>query len=278
MTTAAERAETYLRLMAESELRRALAYPRYRAAAAAGAAPGGALGGPPFPPAARPAAPPGPVRGPALRPAAGVPVAGVPVAGGPYRGLGGPADAGRPGRRAGPVADAARPAGGAAAAWPATAVSRSPRPRQPWAGCGQVASALVMAGTISEAAARTVLDSLTDALALRGKLAAGPAVPARLAPGRWGPGSPWRPGSPPPPLPGGGPVRAVPIGSSAAPRARRVPGRGSPARPGPGPGPGGAHRGRGEHPAARLPSPGSRPRGAGRRPRRAALRPPHRRR
>ena len=38
VTTPAERAETYLRLMAESELRRALAYPRYESPGSAGAA------------------------------------------------------------------------------------------------------------------------------------------------------------------------------------------------------------------------------------------------
>jgi hypothetical protein len=119
----------------------------------------------------------------------------------------------------------------------------------------QVASALVAAGTISEATARTVLDSLSDALSLRGKLAA-----RRLyqppGPRWWGPGSPWQPGSPPPPLPAG-PVRAVPIGSTVPL------------------GPGGS---RGEAAllalivapdravltaAARLPSPGSQARGAG---------------
>jgi hypothetical protein len=120
---------------------------------------------------------------------------------------------------------------------------------------GQVASALVMAGTISETTARTVLDSLTDALAVRGKLAAG-----RLyqppGPRWWGPGSPWQPGAPPPPLPAG-PVRAVPIGSTLPL------------------GPGGSLGQAGLlalvvapdravlTAAERLPSPGSQPRGAG---------------
>ena len=119
---------------------------------------------------------------------------------------------------------------------------------------GQVASALVAAGTISEASARTVLDSLTDALSLRGKLA-GRRLYQPPGPRWWGPGSPWQPGSPPPPLPAA-PVRAVPIGS-ALPL-----------------GPGGS---RGEAAllalivapdravltaAARLPPPGSQPRGA----------------
>ena len=60
--TAAERAETYLRLMAESELRRALAYPRHEAPGRLACPRGGALGRPPLQPAARPAASPG--RGP----------------------------------------------------------------------------------------------------------------------------------------------------------------------------------------------------------------------
>ena len=142
VTTPAERAETYLRLMAESELRRALAYPGYESPGSPGL-PSGVrsavrlsrpLLAPLLPPvrsaARRSGVPTSPwltspwltvpvVEVPVVEvPVVEVPVVEVTVADGSYRGLGGPADAGRPGRRAGPVADPAGPAAGAAAAAP----------------------------------------------------------------------------------------------------------------------------------------------------------------
>lgn len=213
MTTAAERAETYLRLMAESELRRALAQPRYQSP-----------GSPGLPPAVRSAVRLSrPLLAPLLPPVRSAARLSGPLLASPW--LASPwlaslwptartaASAARRTRAVEPVL------------WRTLRTRHAVRPQPPGHGrsaeplaeaavgrVGQVASALVIAGTISEAAARTVLDSLTDALSLRGKLAA-----ERLyqPPGpRWrGPGSPWRPGSPPPPLPAG-PVRAVPIGST----------------------------------------------------------------
>ena len=135
---------------------------------------------------------------------------------------------------------------------------------------GQVASALVMAGTISEATARTVLDSLTDALSLRGKLAARPAVPAAWPP-VVGAGFSLAAGVPSTPA-AGGPRAGGPDRVDAASGARRVPGRGSPARAGPGPGPGGAYRGRAAA-LARFPAPWGGALAAA-----PALRSPHRRR
>ena len=216
VTTAAERAEAYLRLMAESELRHALAYP-----------PCGSPAPPALPPAVRSAVRLSrPLLAPLLPPVRSA------------------------ARRSGPLLASARlTSPWLTSLWPTarTAVSaarRSPAGRavepvllrtlrarpaaraqppgrgrlaQPPAGAGvdrvgQVATALVMAGTISEATGRAVLDTLTDALSLRGKLAAGP-LHQPPGPRWWGPGSPWRPGSPPPPLPAG-PVRAVPIGTT----------------------------------------------------------------
>ena len=263
MTTAAERAEAYLRLMAESELRRALAYPRYQSP-----------GSPGLPPAVRSAVRLSrPLLAPLLPPVRSAARLSGPLLASPWLAA--------PWLTARTAVSAARrtPAGRAVepVLWRTLRARRAVRPQPAGHGgfaeplaeaavgrVGQVASALVMAGTISETAARTVLDSLTDALSLRGKLAA-----SRLyqppGPRWWGPGSPWRPGNPPPPLPAG-PVRAVPIGS-------RLP-----------LGPGGSL---GEAallalvlapdravltaaavstPATRLPSPGSRPRGAGGRP------------
>jgi hypothetical protein len=74
-----------------------------------------------------------------------------------------------------------------------------------------VASALVRAGVIGETAAQATLDSLTDALAIRGRLTPGRLYLSLGSPAR-GPGSRWRPASSPPPLPSG-PVRAVPLGT-----------------------------------------------------------------
>jgi hypothetical protein len=211
VTTPAGRAETYLRLMAESELRRALAYPRYESS-----------GPPGLPPGMRPAVR---LSRPLLAPLL-LPVRSAARRSGPLLASSWLTSLWPTARTA--VSAARRtPAGRAVepVLWRTLRARQAVRPQPPGRGrfaeppaetavvrVGQVASALVMAGTISEATARTVLDSLTDALSLRGKLGAG-----RLyqppGPRWWGPGSPGRPGSPPPPLPAG-PVRAVPIGSA----------------------------------------------------------------
>jgi hypothetical protein len=220
VTTPAERAETYLRLMAESELRRALAYPRYESSGT----PGPSSGVRPAVRLSRPLLAPllPPVRSAARR--SGLLLASPwltsPWLRSPWlRSL-------RPTARTAVSAARRTPAGRAVepVLWRTLRARPAVRPQPPRgrlaeppaeAAVGrvaQVASALVAAGTISEATARTVLDSLSDALSLRGKLAA-----RRLyqPPGLrwWGPGSPWQPGAPPPPLPAG-PVRAVPIGST----------------------------------------------------------------
>jgi hypothetical protein len=253
VTTPAERAGTYLRLMAESELRRALAYPRYESPGTPGARSAVRLSRPLLAPLLPP------VRSAARR-------SGLLLASPWLTSLWPTARTAVSAARRTPAGRAVEPV-----LWRTLRARPAVRPQPPPRGrlaeppaeaavgrVGQVASALVAAGTISEAAARTVLDSLTDALSLRGKLAA-----RRLyqppGPRWWGPGSPWQPGSPPPPLPAA-PVRAVPIGSTLPL------------------GPGGS---RGEAAllalivapdravltaAARLPSTGSQPRGAGHRP------------
>jgi hypothetical protein len=269
VTTPAERAETYLRLMAESELRRALAYPRYDSPGTPGLPSGVRSAVRLSRPLLAPLLPP--VRSAARR--SGLllasPGSTSPWSRSPWLRSLWPTSLWPTARTA--VSAARRtPAGRAVepVLWRTLRVRPAVRPQPPRRGrlaeppgeaavgrVGQVASALVTAGTISEAAARTVLDSLADALALRGKLAA-----RRLyqppGPRWWGPGSPWQPGSPPPPLPAA-PVRAVPIGSTLPL------------------GPGGS---RGEAAllalivapdravltaAARLPSPGGQPGGAG---------------
>jgi hypothetical protein len=253
VTTPAERAGTYLRLMAESELRRALAYPRYESPGTPGARSAVRLSRPLLAPLLPP------VRSAARR-------SGLLLASPWLTSLWPTARTAVSAARRTPAGRAVEPV-----LWRTLRARPAVRPQPPPRGrlaeppaeaavgrVGQVASALVAAGAISEAAARTVLDSLTDALSLRGKLAA-----RRLyqppGPRWWGPGSPWQPGSPPPPLPAA-PVRAVPIGSTLPL------------------GPGGS---RGEAAllalivapdravltaAARLPSTGSQPRGAGHRP------------
>ena len=200
--TAAEQAEAYLRLMAESELRRALACPR------------------PEPP--EPPGPPSAVRlsGPLLAPLL-PPVRTAARVSGPLLASLWPA------ARSASSAARQTPAGRAAepVLWRALRARRGARPFRPdrvrfagplaEAGLDRVrlvASTLVQAGVLGEAAAQVTLGSLADALAIRGRLS-----PARasLPPGSpsWGPGSRWRPASLPPPLPGGL-VRAVSLGTT----------------------------------------------------------------
>jgi hypothetical protein len=204
--TAAERAETYLRLMAESELRRALGDPQRE---------------PPDPsghlPAVRPAVRlSGPLLAPLLPPVRTAARMSGPLLTSLWPAVRTAASAARQttaGRAAEPVL------------WRALRARHAVRPllagrgrfADPPARSGPdrvrlAASALVQAGVLGEPAAQAILDSLTDALAIRGQ-----ATPGRtyLPPvsGSWGPGSRWRPASSPPPLPGG-PVRAVPLGTT----------------------------------------------------------------
>ena len=204
--TAAERAEAYLRLLAESELRRALAHPRRQPP-----------GPPGLPPAVRSAVLfSSPLLAPLFPPARSAARVSGPLLASLWPAARSAASAARQttvGRAAGPVL------------WRALRARHAVRPflagrgrfAEPPAEAGLdrlrlVASALVRAGVIGEAAAQAALDSLTDALAIRGKLA--PAL-LDLPSGSpsWGPGSRWQPASSPPPLPGG-PVRAVPLGST----------------------------------------------------------------
>jgi hypothetical protein len=204
--TAAERAETYLRLVAESELRRALASPRNEPPDPSGQLPAvrsavrlsGPLLAPLLPPARTAARVSGPLLAP-LWPAA--------------RTAASAARQTTAGRAAEPVLWRALRARQVVRAFLAGRGRFAGLPAR----SGQdrvrlVASALVQAGVLGESAAQATLDSLTDALALRGET-----TPGRTygPPGSasWGPGSRWRPGSTPPPLPGG-PVRAVPLGAS----------------------------------------------------------------
>jgi hypothetical protein len=207
MTAAGGRAEAHLRLLAEDELRRALAYPRCEPAEPAG-----------LPPAVRSAVHLSrPVLAPLLPPLRSVARVSGPLLASFW-----------PTART--AASAARRTGAGRAAEPVLwrALRVRPRVRGPQPGDGRfpdsppavaglnrvrwVASALVAADAISEPAAQAVIEELTDALAVRGKLAE-----RRLrqppSPRWWGPGSPWRPGSPPPPLPAG-PVQAVALGTA----------------------------------------------------------------
>ena len=209
MTAAAERAEAYLRLMAETELRRAEAYPQYAPPRRPG-----------LPPAAQSA-----VR--LSRPAFAPLLPSVRTAA----------------RKSGPLlaslwpaarttVSAARrsPAGRAAepVLWRVLRVRQAVQPILTGGGrfteppaeegldrVGRVADALVSAGAISEARAQEVLESLMDALALRGKLRADRRDWLRGG----GPSGP-RPAGTPPPLPAG-PVRAVPV--RAVPIESRLP-------------------------------------------------------
>jgi|GEM_PF-1025923 len=216
MTAAAGAAETCLRLMAEDALRRALAYPRYDPPEPSGLPPAVHLSRPVLAPLLPPLRSAARVSGPLrafLRPAARTAV---------------PAARQAPGRRAAePVLwrtlrlshaiRAAQPARGRAADSPAAEAGLN-RVRR-------VASALVAADAISEPAAQTVIEGLTDALAVRGKLA-GRRLHQPPSPRWWGPGTPWRPGNPPPPLPAG-PVQAVSLGTALPAGAAGGPGEAS---------------------------------------------------
>ena len=200
--TAAERAETYLRLTAESELRRTLAFPRHEAPAPSGPAPAVRLSSPLFAPLL-----------PAVRTAAR---------------LSGPLIASLwPAARTAASATRQTTVGRAAepVLWRALRARHAVRPflagrdrvAKPPAEAGLdrvrlVASALVQAGVIGEAAAQAMLGSLTDALAIRGQLTPGQLYLPLVSPS-WGPGSRWLPASSPPPLPRG-PVRAIPLGTT----------------------------------------------------------------
>ena len=200
--TAAERAETYLRLMAESELRRALAFPRHEAAAPSRPAPAVRLSSPLLAPLLPPVRTAARVSGPLLAslwPAA--------------RTAASAARQTTVGRAAEPVL------------WRALRARHAVRPFragrdrvvEPPAEAGLdrvrvVVSALVQAGVIGEGAAQAMLDSLTDALAIRGQLSPGQLYLSLGSPS-WGPGSRWLPASSPPPLPSG-PVRAIPLGTT----------------------------------------------------------------
>jgi hypothetical protein len=202
----AERAETYLRLMAEAELRRALAYPRFE---------------PLPPPRLRPAARSAvrlsrPVLAPLLPPVSAAARRSASLLGPWWPAARGAASA----ARQTPLGRAAEPV-----LWRALRVRRAVRPLLPGPGraaphpaeealdrVGQVAGTLVSAGVISDAGAGEVLQDLTDALALRGKLSTSRMYwPAGGAP--WGPRFPWPAAGPARPLPAG-PVRAVPIGAA----------------------------------------------------------------
>lgn len=204
--TAAERAESHLRLMAEAELRRAVAYPSYEPPEPSGA-PGAVRSAVRLSrPALAPLLPP-------LRSAARV---------------SGPLLASLwPAARTAASAAWQSPAGRVAepVLWRALRARHAVQPLrpgrdrfpQPPAEVGLqrvrlVASALVAADAISEPRAQTVIEGLADALAIRGKLS-GNRLHRPPSPRWWGPGSPWQPGSPPPPLPAG-PVQTVLIGTA----------------------------------------------------------------
>ena len=262
--TAAERAETYLRLMAESELRRALAYPRPRAAGPVRACPRRC--------ARRSASPArcSPRCSPRCGPRPGCPArcsrrCGRPHAPQPRR-PGRRQPAGRPSRFSGGRCGPARRSG---RSWPAAAASPSPRPRQAWTGSGWWPARWSQAG-----------------VARRGRRPGGARQPDGRAghprqptPGRtyrppgsavMGAGLPLAAGEHTAPAPrrpraGGAPRHG------AAPRVWRGPRRGRPARPGPGPGPRGTHRGRAaDRAGSRRPPPRAAAPGAAavRRPRR----------
>jgi hypothetical protein len=213
MTAAADRAETYLRLMAEAEVRRALAYPRWE---------------PPQPPGLPPAAQSAvrlsrPVLAPLLPPVSAVarmsgsllaswwPAARTAVSA---------ARTAASTARQTPVGQAAEPV-----LWRALRVRQAVQPFLPGRGRArpqpaqvaldrvrQVAGTLVSAGVLGEDAAQEVLQSLMDALVLRGKLRAG-TVYWLPGPGPWGAGYPWPGAATTRPLPAA-PLRAIPVGTA----------------------------------------------------------------
>lgn len=219
MTAAADRAETYLRLMAEAEVRRALAYPRYQ---------------PPRPPGLPPAVQPAvrlarPVLAPLLPPVSAAARRSVRRLGSWWpaaRTAASAAQTAASAARHTPVGRAAEPV-----LWRALRVRQAVQPLLPGRGrprphtaeaaldrVRQVATTLVSAGVLGEAAAQEVLQSLMDALVLRGKLRAGTRYwpPGPGPGGSWGPGIPWPVGSTTHPLPAA-PVRAIPIGTTLPP-------------------------------------------------------------
>jgi hypothetical protein len=203
--TASERPETYLRLMAEAELRRALVYPRHKPAEPSGLPPAVSsavrLSSPLLAPLLPPVRSAARVSGPLL--ASLWPAARTAVSAARQTAVG---------RAAEPVLWRTLRARRAVRPPPGLGRSAEPPAEAGLDGVRRVASALVMAGTISDATARAVLDDLSDALAVRGKLTMTPLYwPLRSGPG--GPGSPGRPGSPPPALPAAA-VQAVPIGTT----------------------------------------------------------------
>jgi hypothetical protein len=202
----AERAEAYLRMMAEHELRRALAYPQYE---------------PPRPPGLLPAAQSAvrlsrPLLAPLLPPLS----VAARMSGSLLGSLWPPARTAAPAARQAPAGRGAEPV-----LWRVMRVRRAVQPLLPRPGRAaehpaeealdrirRVTGTLVSAGVISEAAAQEVLQNLMDALAFRGKL--GP-DPTHWPPGSglWGPRFPWHVASTPRPLPAA-PVRAIPIGTT----------------------------------------------------------------
>ena len=222
MTAAADRAETYLRLMAEAEVRRALAYPRYE---------------PPRPPGLPPAAQSAvrlsrPVLAPLLPPVSAAARMSVSRLGSWWPAARTAASAARTAVGGRVAASAARqtPVGRAAepVLWRALRVRQAVQPLLPGRvrarpqpalvaldRVRQVAGTLVSAGVLGEAAAQEVLQSLMDALVLRGKLRAGTLYwPPGLGPGgSWGPGIPWPGAATTRPVPAA-PVRAIPVGTT----------------------------------------------------------------
>jgi hypothetical protein len=199
MTATAQRAEAYLRLMAETELRHAEAYPRYEPSQPPG-----------LPPAAQAAVR---LSRPALAPLLPSVRAAARMSG-PLLGSLWPA-----GRttvsavRRSPVTRAAEPV-----LWRVLRVRQTVQPLLTGRGrfmeapaeagldrVRRIADTLVSAGAISEAGAQEVLENLMGALVLRGKLRAD-RMYWPLGGGPWGP----RPAVTPLPLTSG-PVRAVPI-------------------------------------------------------------------
>ena len=213
-------AETYLRLLAETELRRSLAYPRYQPPEPRGRwSPARAAAAVFSPPAARLSRAVWLVW--SARPDRVLPVQVIQSAAAQAASTA----LGAVGQRAASAAGAARPAAESVLSRLAWAVGEvrwrshrarwvitRRRPGRPWhhgqqAMIGvhhvdQAASALVTAEAISGATAHAVLAELTGALAARAKIGAEQA--AGLGPG-------WSPGGAAPVLPAG-PVRAVPVG------------------------------------------------------------------
>ncbi len=192
--------------MAEDELRRALAYPRYQPPRAAG-----------LPPAARSAVRLSrPLLAPLLPPVS----AAARMSGSLLASWWPTARTAASAARQTPLGRTAEPV-----LWRALRVRRVVGPLLPGPGRAapdpaevaldrirQVAGTLVSAGVISEAGAREVLQSLVDALALRGRLGASQMY---WPPGRrsaWGPRFPWPAAGPAHPLPAGS-VQAVSIGA-----------------------------------------------------------------